>query len=489
MMIQSVLDLLRRDGSTRRHPKLPPSLPIPPLKQAYLYAVDNANFVERARLEIGESFTLDIPSYGPIVVFTAEAAVRKLIEGTSADFGNAADVATIFLGPNSMLFLEGEAHAAARARTMAAISGERMRSYGGVIVETVDRLIDGLRPGQRVDAAEIARELALDVIFRALLGMHEGPIYERMKGQTKQFLDGGHSKLANLLSLYLPGKSLRPIIFGRRDPVTMRSLPEQGIHGLMGLLPPIRAARDLIDGLVEHIEWRNAHLDAQGDDALGFILKRARASGRPYSVAEALDETLTILLAGHDTTAIILAWALYHIGRLEPVRTRLFAEVQAACPQGTFEPRSLERLPYLRAVIDETFRTDGISRGLARRLKRDMVIEGYHLPAGTIVLVYVHGFTLDVKNFPTPQTFEPEQMLGRKFRPHEFTPFGGGYRRCAGASFAEYELALLIARMVQRVSFRTPAGWTVGPGMLGPLRAPDRPVLLEVLEVRPPGPA
>jgi cytochrome P450 len=484
-MITRIFDLLRRDGSARRHPGLPPSLPLSPLEQAWYYAVDPVKFMERGRLEVGATFTLDVPRFGPVVVFTEEASVRKLIEGTSAEFGNAADVGKFFLGPNSILFLEGEAHAAARGRTMAAISGERMRSYGGVIIEAADRLVEGLRPGQPMEAIEVARELALAVIFRALLGLSDGPVYERLKHQTKHFLDGGHSKLANLMSLYLPGDSLRPIVFGRRDPGTMRSLPEQGVHGLVGRLPPIRAARDLLDGLVEHIEWRTAHLDVKGDDALGFILQRARASGRPYSGAEALDETLTILLAGHDTTAIILAWALYHVGRNEAVRTRLKAEIDAACPEKTFNPRNIERLPYLRAVIDETFRLDGIARGLARRLRRDTVIEGYPLPAGTVVIGYPHGFTRDVKNFPTPEEFEPAQMLGKKLRPHEFTPFGGGYRRCVGAAFAEYELALLIGRIVQRVSFRTPPGLSVGEGLLGPLRAPDRPIPLEVLEVRP----
>lgn len=456
-----------------------------PLQQAWSYAVDSVDFVERGRLEVGEAFTLDVPKYGPVVGFTAESAVRKIIEGSAADFANAADVGAFFLGPNSILFLEGEAHVAARMRTMAAISGERMRAYGGTIVEAADRLIESLVPGQPMEAMEVARELALDVIFRALLGLHEGPVYERLKRQTKSFLDGGHSKLANLMSLYLPGETLRPIVFGRRDPVTMRALPERGLLGLIGRLPPIRAARDLIDGLVEHIEWRSAHLDEKSDDALGFILQRARASGRPYSGAEALDETLTILLAGHDTTAIILAWALYHVGRNPAVRARLSAEIAAACPDGSFDPRNIERLPYLRAVIDETFRLDGISRGLMRRLKRDMEIEGYGLPAGTVVLAYPFAVIRDPKRFASPEAFDPEQMLGKKMRPHEFTPFGGGYRRCAGAAFAEYELALLIARIVQRVELQTPAGLTVRGGMIGPLRGPDRPIPLEVKQVHP----
>lgn len=484
-MITRVLDLLRRDGSARRHPGLPPSLPLSPLEQAWYYAVDPVKFIERGRLEVGPAFTLDVPRFGPVVVFTEEASVKKLIEGTSAEFGSAADVGKFFLGPNSILFLEGEVHAAARGRTMAALTGERMRSYGGVIIEAADRLIAELRPGQSMDAIEVARELALAVIFRALLGLSDGPVYERLKRQTKHFLDGGHSSLANLMSLYLPGDSLRPIVFGRRDPSTMRSLPAQGVHGIAGRLPPIRAARELLDGLVAHIEWRTAHLDEKGDDALGFILQRARASGRPYSGAEALDETLTILLAGHDTTAIILAWALYHVGRNQAVFSRLKAEIDAACPEQIFSPRNIERLPYLRAVIDETFRLEGLARGLIRRVKRDTVIQGYHLPAGVVVTGYPHGFTRDAKNFSSPEEFDPDHMLARKLRPHEFTPFGGGYRRCVGASFAEYELALLIGRIVQRVSFRTPLGLTVGEGLLGPLRAPDRPIPLEVLDVLP----
>lgn len=419
------------------------------------------------------------------MVFTSEAVRRKIVEGTSADFGHVNDAVAFFVGPKSMIFLEGEAHLAARGRTMAAITGDRMRAYSPIILEVVDRMIDGLHPGQRIDAMEVARELALDVIFRALLGLHQGPQCERMKCLTKRFLDGGHTSLANFMSLYLPGDILRPIVFGRRDSITMRPLPRQGLHGIIGRLPQIRAARDLLDALVEHIEWRTAHLDEEDADALGFILRRARASGRPYSGAEALDETLTILLAGHDTTAIILAWALYHLGHTEAVRTRLRAELDNALPDCTFEPRVVERLPYLRAVIDETFRLDGLAYGVGRRLKRDMILDGYLIPTGTAVTAYTRPCTRDEKKFPQPEAFDPDQMLGKKLRPHEFTPFGGGHRRCAGASFAEYELALLIGRIAQRMSFRTPEGLTVGASQLGPFRAPDRPISLEIVSIRP----
>lgn len=485
MMVSRVLDLLRRDGGGRRHPALPPSLPISPLEQAWLFASNPEILMERGRRELGDVFTLDVPKYGPIVMFMSERASRKLVEAPAADFGNVNDIGAFFLGPNSILFLEGEAHVAARARTMAAITGERMRSYASVIVEAADRFIDALRPGGRFDALDVARELSMAVIFQALLGLKDGPVYDRLTRLAKRFIDGGHTSLATMMALYMPAKLLRPLVFGPRDPQTMRLLPPRGLYGLAGRLPPIRAGRELLDAILDHIEWRMRHLDQGDDDALGFILRRASASGRPYSAAEALDETLTILLAGHDTTAIVLAWTLFHLGRTKTAQVRLAAELDAAFPDRRFDPRVVERLPYLRAVVDETFRMNGIARNLSRRLKRDLVFEGYSLPAGTIVSCYTHLFTRDPQKFATPASFDPAQMLGKKLRPHEFTPFGGGYRRCVGASFAEYELALLIGRIAQRVSFRTPAGTTVGVGMLGPLFAPDRPIPIDVESVRP----
>jgi cytochrome P450 len=484
MISLRVLDLLRRDGSRRRHPSLPPSLPLSPIEQGWLFASKPEVLMERGRRELGDVFTLDVPRYGPIVVFTSESAARKLVEGSSADFGHVNDIGAFFLGPNSILFLEGEAHVAARARTMAAITGERMRSYGAVIVEAADRWIDGLLPGRRFDALDVARELSMAVIFQAMLGLREGPVYDRLSRLAKRFIDGGHTSLATVMALYTPGEILRPVVFGRRDPATMRPLSAQGLYGLAGKLPPIRAGRDLLDALIEHIEWRMRNLSQGDDDALGFILRRASASGRPYSPAEALDETLTILLAGHDTTAIILAWAFFHLGRNEAAQARLAAEMDAAFPERQFEPRIAERLPYLRAVVDESFRMNGIARNLSRRLKRALTFEGHHLPAGAIVSCYTHLFTRDLKKFASPESFEPEQMLGKKLRPYEFTPFGGGYRRCVGASFAEYELALLVGRIAQRVSFRTVPGATVGVGMLGPLFAPDRPIPIDVTDVR-----
>ncbi|MFO0693805.1 MAG: cytochrome P450 [Polyangiales bacterium] len=480
-----LLDLVRPDGSRRRHPRLPPALPISPLRQTWRFAADQAQFMEDCRELVGPAFTMDVPGYGPMVGFTDEDSLRRMIAANPDDFGPSNDVVAFFVGPSSIFLLEGEPHANARARTLSAFSGDRMRGYGPVILEAADRFLDGLRAGQRFSGMDAGRDMALEIILRALFGLSAGPDYDRMRELVIHFMDGGHNPFATLMSLYLPPDLVRSIVSGRRDPTTMRLLDDQGVFGLFARVPGIRAGRDLLDGLLDVIEKREATLDDGGSDALAFILRRAKESGHAYGRSEALDETLTLLLAGHDTTAVTLSWALYRLGRSPSVVRKMREELDQAFPGVPIDPRTIERLPYLRAVVDECFRLDGLARGVSRRLKRDMRFAGYDIPAGTVVMGYTYGAHRDPARWEFPDDFVPDQFLGKRPKPHEFSPFGAGYRRCAGAGFATYELAILLAQIVRRMDFAVPPGLEVECGMLGPIIAPIGPVPLDVKAVRP----
>lgn len=293
-------------------------------------------------------------------------------------------------------------------------------------------------------------------------------------------MDQGHSPVATLLSLCLPPRAVRSIVIGPRDQTTMAPIKSAGLDSLLSRLPAMRAGRDLIDGLLAQIEYRRATLDADPSDALGYLLLTARESGYEYSPAAALDEVLTILLAGHDTTAITLAWALYRLGRSPKVLKRLRAELYEAYGDGPLNPHTVERLPYLAAVLHETMRLDGLGRGISRRLKHDMNLGGYDLPAGTIVIGYTYPAHRDPKRWSFADDFEPEQFLDKRPKSYEFAPFGGGYRRCVGAAIATYEAKIFLAQMVRRTDFAVPQDVTVKIGMHGPTVGPIGPVPLDI---------
>lgn len=467
----------------RRLPHLPPVLPMSRAAQLVWMVTDLAGFLDQGYRRVGPTYTLDVLGFEPQVVFTAEEPLRDIIGGSPEDFGQSNDIVAFFVGTRSIFLLNGQPHHHARRRILSAFSGERMYTYGRIMKETADRWLDRLRPGMRISGIEAGRDLALDIVLKALFGVKPGPEYDRIQGLVRTFMEGGHSPVATALSLSLPAARMRDLVIGRRAPQTLDRL-SMPIDPL-GWLPAIRASRQLLDALLVQIRRRRETLDDGGQDVLAHMLRTARAEGHTYTDADAFDETLTLLLAGHDTTAVTLSSALYRLARSPRIAARLREELDAAFPNRPLEPRELDRLPYLTAVVNECFRLDSLALGVARRLLRKRTIGGYELPAGTLVLAYVYPRQRDPNQWPSPDDFEPEQFLDRHLKPHEFTPFGGGYRRCVGAPFAMYELKVLLAQAIRRADLAVPAGTTLGRGMLGMMVAPVGPVPLDVLAVRP----
>lgn len=168
MPILQTIAALLPGGARIRHPRFPPSLPIAPAVQLIRYVTDSAKLFDEACRKLGPIFTLDLPVHGPIVVFSDDETLRKLFTGSSEDLGTALDITAFFVGPRSIMLLDGKPHEAARSRTASAFSGSRMRSYGPPILEVADQLIDKLKPGMRISAMELGRDVALQVIMRAL---------------------------------------------------------------------------------------------------------------------------------------------------------------------------------------------------------------------------------------------------------------------------------------------------------------------------------
>jgi len=173
--------------------------------------------------------------------------------------------------------------------------------------------------------------------------------------------------------------------------------------------------------------------------------------GAPLTDCELRDELMTLLVAGHETTATALTWALYWIHRLPEVRRKLLEEFSATAGAG--DPSTIARLPYLSAVCSETLRIYPVGMlTFARVAKRSVAVGGYELPPSTLVLgsIYLAHRRPDV--YPDPESFRPERFLERSFSPYEYLPFGGGARRCIGMAFAQYEMRLVLHTLLSAVS-------------------------------------
>lgn len=469
--------------------RLPAYMPPMPresvLRQTYRALTDASGLFLDAHRERGDAFTIHIIGYGRLAVFCDEDSIKQISAGKPEDFGHVNDLVGMLLGVNSIMLLNGESHKHARRRTLSAFRPDRIQRYATVMKRAADRFIDGLSPGERVSAMNTGTIMALEIILVALFGLDRGPEYDRLARLIRSFMDGGHNPLATLTAYLVPPDKARGVVLGDRDPHTMAKGKMSFLARVFGLLPNIRDGRELNEALLELVAERQAQLDDGSEDAMSHVLRTARDEGHTYDVAAAFDEALTLVLAGYDTTAITLSRALYRMAINPRVAAKLRAEIDEAFPGRPLDPAALEGLPYLEACVMECLRLDALARGPVRRLRRPMSFAGYDLPEGTIVMAYVYPRQRDKDLWESPDDFYPEQMVGRRLRPHEFAPFGAGFRRCVGAAFATYELKVLLAQIVRRVDFCVASDEVYEEGMLGPMIGLLGPVPVDIQAVHP----
>ncbi|MBK6578573.1 MAG: cytochrome P450 [Sandaracinaceae bacterium] len=467
-----------------RRAGLPTPWPEHPLRQLVAWASDMDGFLAKVRAGEAGAYTLDLWGHGLVAVFTSEEARRAVIQGSAEDFGHANDLAALFVGPSALLLLDGEKHAAARRRTMAVIAGDGIAAYGATMAGIADAWIDGLEVGGTTLALEGAQVMTLDVILQTVFGMQPSPEYDALHRLGREFMEGGRGTGGNLATMLLPAAVVRRLMLGRRGP-DMELLKEPLPLRFLGRMRGVREARELVERLMEQIRVRRRKLDDGDTDALARILRHSDEGGVPLGDADLVDELLTLLLGGHETTAVVLGWLLYRLAGQPETWARARAELDEAFGDGPLDARRASRLPYLGAVVQESLRLDGLTLGVMRRTRREVVIDGYTIPAGTLVNAQVRHVHLDPARFDDPLAFRPERLLGgERLSPIDFAPFGGGYRRCVGAAFATFELSTLTAAIVRRVELRAPADLRVDRVQYGPFPGPSNAIPLEVLSRR-----
>jgi len=196
----------------------------------------------------------------------------------------------------------------------------------------------------------------------------------------------------------------------------------------------------------QELAARRARSDP-GDDILSFMLASRKEDGRPFDDRELLEQMVSLIGAGHETTASALTWAVYHIHRDDAVKARLLEETRGlAVP---LDPEAVIRLPYLDAVCSEALRLNPVAPIVGRTLRRGLTLQGYDLPAGISVGVGIINVHRRADLYPEPERFRPERFLEREHGPFEYLPFGGGSRRCLGAAFAVFEMKLVLATVLR----------------------------------------
>ena len=399
------------------------SLRGPPFRllQSLHFLKDTAGFVRQAVAKYGDPFVARLPM-GTVAVTGEQDGLKEIFSADPDIFEPIARVPLEpILGLNSMLLLSGERHKRERKLLMPPFHGERMRAYGSQMQEITTRAVEGLRPGGSLVALELTQGISLNIIIRVVFGVEEPERARRFR---------------EAILAYTQAYTLPISMF----PVLRRSFGGQGPWARF-----LEKRQHLDTLLTEQLALRRA--DGQsGQDILSLLLAARDEAGQPMADVELKDELRTLLFAGHETTAIGMAWALYWLHRTPEAKQKVDAELKGLGPRP--EPEALAKLPYLGAVCDETLRLFPVVTLVNRKLRAPLTLRGHTLPAGMGVMASITQAHSNPTVFPEPERFRPERFLERKFSPFEYMPFGGGARRCVGAAFAQYEMKVALGTLL-----------------------------------------
>jgi cytochrome P450 len=384
-------------------------------------------FLDEMRARYGETFTMRISGMPPFVVFSNPEDVKEVFadDGAALQAGKINAFLRPFLGEHSMLLLDGKEHLRHRRLLLPPFHGERMQRYGQTMLDVTDASIDAWPLHAPFSIHERMQWITLRVILRTILGIDDPARLERVAVMMTELLN-----IAAWTPLVFP--------FMQKD---------------LGPLSPwgrfLRKARAADEVLYEEIRARRARGTAGKDDVLSLLIDARDEAGQPMSETELRDELVTLLVAGHETTATALAWTLRFLVAQPHTWARVENEVRQASGDGLVSEK-IGKLEVLDAVAREGLRLQPVIPVVGRYVERPMRVGGWDLPADVGVVCSIYLAQRRPEAFPNPTAFDPDRFLGKKLTPYEFFPFGGGIRRCIGLSFALHEMKMVLAKIVTR---------------------------------------
>ncbi len=340
---------------------------------------------------------------GPVVITGRPDLIRQIFSHDPMDYEVfAAKTAAPILGEGSMLLISGQPHRRERKLVMPMFHGDRMRAYANIMQQVA---IDCMqRQPQQADfqMLSLTTQISLNIIVQAIFGGEEADSINRLVRLSRETI-----------------RRISPAFFFS---------PKLRIR-FFGLSPWdrfLRAQADLQAAFDDELTRRRDQ-PANREDILTMLTQAKYEDGTPIEPSHARDELGTFLFAGHETSAIAMAWAIYHLHSNPETLTRLRSELSSLTDDS---PEALAQLPYLKAVVQETLRLHPIVTEVLRIVKSPMELDGYVLPVGTAVAPAKVLAHYREETYPQPDAFRPERFLDNKFSAAEYFPFGGGHRRC-----------------------------------------------------------
>lgn len=411
--------------------------------------------LERNRKRYGRRFTAHFLGAPKFVVLSDPEEIKQVLTAPPEVLhpGEGARILEPLLGSSSVILLDEAPHLEQRRLMLPAFHGERMRALEGLMLQLTERELESWPVGEPIELHSRLQRLTLEIVLRAVFGLERGARLDSLRDLLTQVLEFTESPLS---LIPLPPRVERVIgahgPFGRLERLKVQV--DELIYGLIEERRDEREAAPADEGESDERsadDERSAEAassNAHGADVLSMLLAARHEDGTPMSAGELRDELMTALVAGHETTASQLAWAFAELARAPRVQELLARELDAG-----------EEDAYLVATINESMRRRPVLPNAEPRLvKQEIEIGGVRYPPGVVLIVSAYLVHHDPAIYPDPYEFRPERFLesagGKAPGTYTWLPFGGGRRRCLGASFAVLEMKVVISAVLERFALQ-----------------------------------
>lgn len=415
----------------------PPRPTTPAVLQTLRFLHDPFTLIEHAQRECGDLFALRLLGIGEWVFLCSPALVREMFKAP-ADILVAGELNAktlgFMLGLDATFTLDGSAHRERQRIVHPQLNGKLAKQHIGIMQQVTRDAIERWPTGRPFAFLEEAHRISLEVLIHAMFHADQADQKRKLTECFDRYsADGLRSPLVAMPALHLD--------LGRRSPwgkiLHLKKLTREAF------------AEEMAGRVAQR-----GQCPAHGDIAHALV-HAEQGDGQHLSHASLVDEAINLLFAGHETTGNILAWTLEAVLTHPTVLARLKEELAEVCGDGELSAAHLQELKYFDAVINEAIRYRPIAPMAGVRLvKKAYEIGGHALSEGMVVAQCFPAMTRRRDLFTHPERFDPDHFYGRKLRPFEWNPFGGGTRMCVGRGLAEIELKVVLATLLRRVDFR-----------------------------------
>lgn len=423
--------------------------------QQIQWVADPVGYMETAAQKHPDIFSARIVGFGNHLVFVNDPqAIQQILTNDRKQFsapGALNGILRPIVGDCSVFTLENDQHRKRRQLVMPSFHGSRMQNYGQIIFDLTTEVFSRLEPQQNFLARDVMQDISLQIILRVVFGLNAGDRCRELQ-----------SLMTKMTELFT-------------SPLTSSFLFFPSLQKDLGAWSPwgnFLRQQEQIDKLIYgEISERRANPDPHRTDILAMLMSATDEEGNGMSDVELRDELVALLIAGHETTATVMSWALYWIHRLPEVKAKLHEELKTISDRHDW--MSIFKLPYLSAVCNETMRIHPVAMLTFPRVVEEPVeLLGYQLEPKTIILGCIYLLHHREDLYPNPNEFQPERFLDRQFSPYEFMPFGGGVRRCVGEALAQFEMKIVIATVLSHYNLELSDRHPVKPQRRGVTLAP-----------------